>query len=270
MKLLEHIETLQSRDGSSKMVFRLVRNGRPLEVTCPVNGSPKDMQVVPTHTGCTLGCSFCGLRGSTVSSSLHANEIVEALDRSYVKRNSVRLISFMGAGEPLLNIKAVRKVFEAYSEARHSVASMVPYSALNLVNFLHEVRELNVKFHWSLHSTRTAVRRELMPCAAPAQFVLPTLLAWAPELDVEVHYALIDSLTDTDEDIENLCRWFGNQPITVKLMQLSPCNPTLRPSLRTAKVLQALLDGGVTAQGYCPPGLDIGSSCGMFESSRYC
>jgi len=109
VKLLKKLSS--KTDRTVKYIF-LSRN-QVLEVSYIDKQDGKDIICVPTQTGCNLGCEFCHLTDQNLQldvRNLETQEIAATIE--YVlddlglenKKDKTLLISFMGAGEPLLNI----------------------------------------------------------------------------------------------------------------------------------------------------------------------
>ena len=106
-----------------------------------------------------------------------------------------------------------------------------------------------------------------MPNAESTTVILRHILERAEKHPVEVHYTLIRDVNDGLQDVAALIDWFKGTQVTVRLLKLSPCS--LQASGSGEGFLNMLTSHGVKAESYCPPGLDIGASCGMFDESLY-
>jgi 23S rRNA (adenine2503-C2)-methyltransferase len=248
----------------------------------------KDIICVPSQTSCRLGCKFCHLTGLDIPvRNLTGAEILAGIEfvvgelglGGGAKR--CLLISFMGCGEPLNNLKGVmdaceliRKAYSGqYGTVRFAVASLIP-SLGQMTRFIDEVaaRKLAVKFHWSLHSTSEFIRREMMPAASPIWESLRLVEQFMAETGnkAEIHYALIDGVNDTDTDIQMLVRHLQGRGIAVKFLAYND-KPGLefQRSARLEVFQQRLGAAGIETEYYLPPGSDIGSSCGQFLTDYY-
>jgi 23S rRNA (adenine2503-C2)-methyltransferase len=249
----------------------------------------KDIICVPSQTSCRLGCRFCHLTGLDIPvRNLTGDEILAGVE--YVTSilalplngaHRCLLISFMGCGEPLNNLKGVmeacemiRKAYSGkYGTVRFAVASLIP-SLGQMTRFIDEVavRKLAVKFHWSLHSTSEFIRREMMPAASPIWESLRLVERFMAETGnkAEIHYALIDGVNDTDSDIQMLVRHLRGRGISVKFLAYNE-KPGLefQRSQRLKAFQETLGAAGIETEYYLPPGSDIGSSCGQFLTDYY-
>ena len=280
MKLLD---TIKSKiDNTAKYVF--LSNGDILELSYIDKNDGKDIVVVPTQTSCNLGCKFCFLTGLNIPvRNLCRHEMVDGV--KYVlmtcrDENEVLLVSFMGCGEPLLNIdKTIKAMNELvnigydYSLTRFAVASLVP-SRHNLQRFTELVlkNQLLVKFHYSLHTTDDVLRKQLIPAAISSAEAIDGLKTYNITTGnaVEIHYSLMAGVNDSDSDAENLSKLLSETPFNVKILKLSEKNTAdLKQSNRVEDFRSILSKNGIENEYYDPPGSDVGSSCGQFLVDYY-
>jgi 23S rRNA (adenine2503-C2)-methyltransferase len=275
-------------DRTVKYVF--VSGGQVIELSLIDKRDGKDIVCAPTQTSCRLGCRFCHLSGldlpvknlDAASLSATVRHVVDAeglLTRD--KPNPVLLVSFMGCGEPLLNLDGTLAAASAmraeygrdYRTVRFAVASLIPkLSAMR--EFTDRVRSagLAVKFHWSLHTPDDGLRRELMPAARPIGPSLELVKRFVSLTGnaAEVHYALMMDVNDRDRDAEALIGLLAGTGISVKFLRYNEKEGAgLQQSSRVGHFRSALAGAGIENEYYEPPGADIGSSCGQFLLDYY-
>lgn len=275
---------IDSSASSVEDVQKLVFNdGDVLEVSRIQKMDGKDILCVPTQTSCNMGCTFCHLTGSGVrAQNLTSERIVGLVQRSLEERGPVErelLVSFMGAGEPLLNVSNILEAAAAlsklpeYSSVRFAVSTILPARPA-FEKFVDGVLEsgLRFKLHWSLHTLETEKRVSLMPKASPTEEGVEMLEEWIARtgLPAEIHYALMDGVNDRPEDAELLAE-FVPSGVTLKLLRFAEHDrdPDLVGSTRTDEFRKELEASGVKVECYSPPGRDIGASCGQFLLDRY-
>ena len=112
MQLLEVIRS--KTDKTIKFVF--LSGNQIIEFSYINKNDGKDIICAPTQTACNLGCKFCYLSDIKLPvRNLEPYEIVASVNFIVEKlqlhegknANSVLLVSYMGCGEPLLNIANV-------------------------------------------------------------------------------------------------------------------------------------------------------------------
>lgn len=280
------LETIHSKvDNTVKYVFLSTRStGKDIvEISYINKNDGKDIICVPTQTSCNLGCKFCFLSELNIPiRNLTAFEMYTApFYINIPKKNKVLLVSFMGCGEPLNNIENVIEAMvklrsfykDEYETVRFAVASLVPRMTA-LGDFLTDihVKQLDLKFHYSLHSPKTEVRQSLMPLAyTEADKVISALREHCnsnKQLKVEIHYSLMKGANDTYEDAKLLSKLIP--PFPIKILKLSEKESNALTSSPDVSQFRAWLDElGVENEYYEPPGADVGASCGQFLLDYY-
>ncbi len=272
--------------SSTEDVFKLVfkeKESPVMEVSIIRKGDGKDILCVPTQTNCKMGCKFCHLTGLDVPSvNLTANQIVDLVENSLTfspPQNKTLLVSYMGVGEPLLNVDGVIESakqltqLNTYKTVRFGVSTLIPGKKpfLNLMEQV-AVNNLNMKLHWSLHTTQSATRKSLMPSAFGIRESAALVGQYLDntKCPVEIHYTLINGINDQLRDIKNIDLLIDKR-IPIKILRFAPhkLEPDLEESTRVEAFRKSLESIGYTVEVYSPPGRDIGSSCGQFILDKY-
>ena len=280
MKNLELIDTLiSSVEDVKKYVFKY--NEDILEVSYIRKNDGKDILCVPCQTSCNLGCSFCHLTGLGIKTkNLTAFEIIRLVDECMYLQppaNPTLLLSFMGAGESLMNCDNVLSAacqlleYPGYNNVRFGVASILP-SRVKFNRFKDIVinNKLPVKLHWSLHSLDEISRKSLMPAASNIQDSIKMVNEYIEETGnpAEIHYTLIDGVNDRDEDLDKFIKYVGKNA-TIKFLRFAEKNGELKESTKVQFFKKELENNGFKVEVYAPPGRDIHSSCGQFILDQY-
>lgn len=281
--MLEVISSTRSKiENVWKLILKDNNQPLPLEVSYLRKGDGKDIVVVPSQTGCNLGCSFCHLTGiDGIVRNLPAEEIVKSVEAALafqVAASPTLLVSFMGAGEPLMNVSNVvraatmLRIRPEYQQVRFAVSTLIPGKA-RFEDFLRQVQEqkLPFKLHWSLHTPDEKKRKQLMPAASSIFEGTGCLRKWVEAgLPSEVHYTLISEVNDRPLDASQLseCLDLGSH---IKLLRLAPRQnvPELQESKRAEGFASSLRERGFSVEIYSPPGRDINASCGQFVLDQY-
>lgn len=285
---LQMVKKVESQiDNTVKFIF--VSKGQVIEFSYINKGDGKDIICIPTQTSCNLKCKFCFLSDYDLCvRNLEPEEMlagiiytVESLSLVKNGANDVLLISFMGCGEPLLNLENVLNTCELtiekykndYRVVRFGLASLIP--AISLMKKLtNEVakRKIPIKFHLSLHSTITKKRKELLPAASSINESIKHVCDFVSKTNnsAEIHYAMIDGENDGDEEVVGLTKLLKGKPISIKFLIYNekPSTPWV-PSGRVDIFRNSLEKEGIETEFYVPPGGDVGSSCGQFLMDYY-
>lgn len=283
---LERVKS--TMDNTVKFIF--LSRGQVIEFSYINKNDGKDIICAPTQTACGLGCKFCFLSDYDLEvRNLKPDEILIPI--GYIVndlnllgregRNQVFLISFMGCGEPLCNIRnlmescgMIRAEYkEKYRVVRFAVASLIPSPGL-MQKFTALVKSKNMplKFHLSLHSPDPVARKELMPSASSVRegVILTEFFSQHTGNSSEIHYSLIEGINDSEKDLVALIRLLKNRDIPVKFLAFNE-----KPSIdfkesKRIKLFRNVLElEGIKTEFYNPPGADIGSSCGQFLMGYY-
>jgi 23S rRNA (adenine2503-C2)-methyltransferase len=254
----------------------------------------KDIICVPSQTSCKMGCKFCHITDASDKlkyGNLTPLEIIDGVNYIYndlelIKNPRTLLISYMGCGEPLINmdnvISSMTWLKREYQNVkvpliRFAIATSLPY--FSMVKFFELTEAINslklpVKIHLSLHYTNDELRKEWMPESAP---IIPSIIALEyyqkrTGNSVEIHYALIDGVNDTEKDAILLTDLLKNRNIPVKFLFYNE-KPTIEfhaSSKEKINIFKQYFEKyDIKYEYYIPPGLDVGASCGQFLMDYY-
>ena len=276
------------KDKTIKFVF--LSNNQIIEFSYINKDDGKDIICAPTQTACNLGCKFCFLSDIKLPvRNLETYEIVapiifmiRALGLTGKQdSNKTLLISYMGCGEPLLNLENVitasceirNKVSDKYQTVRFAVASLIPQISL-MEKFIEGVTKnnLKMKFHLSLHSPDIIVRKALMPATELIEesIKLVEKFMHITGNSAEIHYALIKNINDRENDLNELINLLRNRNIPVKFLAYNKKpNQDMEESEKVNHFRAMLGLAKIETEFYLPPGQDIGSSCGLFLMDYY-
>jgi adenine C2-methylase RlmN of 23S rRNA A2503 and tRNA A37 len=194
---LVHVGTFKDVDETIKSVYKSDRGIIEMTFISNKGSSGVDVYCVPTHHYCNLGCKLCHLTAEGADKKrmvlIQTGEFLEGLSRTafkkspailsgkssellnrYQKRSNNKkcLISFMGVGEPLLNLDLVKGVFKQqreigeicdYETFSYALATMMPNYGLGLFSEYVKKEEFPLKVHFSMHSPFTNERFDLLP-----------------------------------------------------------------------------------------------------------
>lgn len=277
--------TTQAADGSRK--YRLVLEGRrraeAAAFRVPGRARPY-IACISSQAGCPLACAFCATRDEAFARNLTSGEMLTQVRLALEPwltagvPESACEVSFMGMGEPLLNVAAVVEtittLFTRYpGMTRVSLSSAAPPRGVaRLLAALPA--ELPVHLQLSLHATSDTLRRQLVPRGSVA---IDQLLQAGRRFHLErgdvvcLNYLLLPGLNDRDEDIAWLGARIHPDVFYLKISQLNPVRG-LEPALRQATTTQLhrfadrLTEVGLRSKVFVGDGIDIDASCGQMAS----
>lgn len=294
-------------DDSIKTVFDAFEN-KIIEMTLLANKEAIDVVCVPTHHFCNLACKMCHLTNKKLNKSMipiQIDDFLNALVITVTKPNGEKrtnkkklLISFMGVGEPLLNLKLIENIHKnedyikntlQYESIGYALATMMPNNNIqNLIQIVTE-QEIPLKIHFSMHTPDNEGRFELIPSTkVTVEKALEYLTKYRKSLienqnlmneftklhssndTVEIHYTLIKGVNDSDEELTQLCELLKKYQITIKFIRFNPINNLERSENETRWInkIKEIIPN-LRVKTYSPPGREIGSSCGEFTKHYY-
>ena len=254
MKLIGVFEDKQ--DNVQKYVFK--DNLGTIEVSRINTKEDRDIYCVPSMYMCNLGCTFCHLTTEDIpgkATKIDVETIIKVLGQ-IPQIKPKRQISIMGVGDPALNQELVRAL--AAREELVSIATIFPDKLKGI--------PANVKVHFSLHSTNSLNRRQMIPTSTlEIRDYLESLSKHRGKK--EIHYTLIKDTNDSPEELESLVNYSTEFRIPIKFLKFNETggmkeSPKLEEWLHT-------LASVVPVETYRSPGIQIGSSCGAFTKHFY-
>ena len=290
---MKFIDIIKSKnDATLKYIFKTTQN-LIVEFSYINKDDGKDIICLPSQTMCNLACKFCHTTdyiGKIKNVNLEKEEILYGvnyiIDNLNLKHNNrVLLISFMGCGEPILNVDNViqsmtelKKLEESgISYVRFAIATSLPkYKWLNFYKLVDGINNNNlpVKIHLSLHYTMDILRNEWMPASLDIMSSLAAIDFYRKitKNPVEIHYTLIDGVNDTEQDAILLSTFLKDKDINVKFLFYNekPSIDFHASSKEKLKIFKRYFDKySIAHEYYVPPGQDVGSSCGAFLMDTY-
>jgi len=260
-----------SQDGTLKVLFRTA-DGHPVEAVLMRYRDGRRSVCLSSQSGCPLTCTFCATGQMRFRRNLTAGEIVDQA-LHFRRIEPIDHAVFMGMGEPMLNLDAVRAAARLLPDVgithRRTTVSTVGWMP-GLKRFVDEVEE-PIRLALSLHAATDALRSRLMPVndRYPLEGVLAECRRYA-ELrgrKVFVEYVMLAGVNDTPEHAGELARLLDPKAFKVNLI---PYNPTGRfdGSPREAIVrFKAVLDAArLPATVRLTRGRDIAAACGQLAA----
>ncbi len=293
-------------DNTLKYVFSICDN-QIIEMSLLANRDETDVVCVPTHHFCNMGCKMCHLTNNKLNKKMvpiSAENFIECLIRTLTingeRRTSKKklLLSFMGVGEPLLNLKLIEEVYKKekeikdklhYTHIGYAVSTMMPNNGLVDLTEMVNRNNIPLKVHFSLHTPIDSDRYELIPSTnVSVDEALNYLVEYRKVIQknkkimkeykelhrtddpVEIHYTLIKGVNDSDTQLTVLCDLLKKYQIPIKFIRFNPTND-LEISSNEQKWVDRIHSEVPTlrVKQYSPPGRGVGSSCGEFTKHYY-
>lgn len=287
-------------DGTIKNVYR--EENKIIEISLLFNNKKRDVVCVPTHNFCCLGCKMCHLTNNKLNKKMNPiqyKDFIECLLDSleYFDNKEDLLISFMGVGEPQLNIELIKNVYLnekiikekfGYKNIGYSISTMMPFDNIAELTDVVLSNNIPLKLHFSLHSPIDSKRNNLIPATKMSvRESLEALSEYRKLLQgndniireyskfhtnfdfTEIHYTLINDVNDSDDELKILYDLLSEYKIPIKFITFNPKNEMIKSNKEEKWINKLNEIAGLIVKKYCPPGREVGSSCGEFTKHYY-
>ena len=293
-----------SKDGTRKWLIRLPPH--PGDRTAGGLGSEVECVYIPEHdrgtlcvssqVGCTLTCAFCHTGTQKLVRNLTSAEIVAQLvvarDRlgdypgltpptdGLIPGEGSRAVSnvvFMGMGEPLYNLDAVRDAVGTVADGDGLSLSRrrITVSTAGVVPQIGPLgQDAGPMLAISLHAVRDDLRDVLVPLNRkyPLAELLAACRAYPGASNarrITFEYVMLKGVNDSPADARELVRLLKGIPAKINLIPFNPW-PGTRYECSDWDVIEQFSDI-VFAAGYASPvrtprGRDILAACGQLKS----
>lgn len=274
--LPEVVERRQAVDGTTKLLLRLA-DGATIE-TVDIPERARRTLCVSSQAGCGLACAFCVTGFWGAGRNLSAGEIAAEvlLARNLFDLPPTVNLVFMGMGEPLLNLGAVRDALEVLGTTISP--RRVTLSTAGVVPGIDELgrwpRRPNLAV--SLHAPDDERRSRIMPInnSYPLDELFAALRRYPlePRRRITFEYLLIEGFNDDLRDADALVGRLAGVPAKVNLIPLNP-DPVLpdwmrRPSDEAVeRFRERIAHHRLTATVRRQRGHDVAAACGQLRAA---
>jgi 23S rRNA (adenine2503-C2)-methyltransferase len=258
-----------SQDGSMRLLLELA-DGQTIESVLLDRGG----LCVSTQVGCAVGCRFCMTGQGGLLRQLGSAEIVAQVILARARRH-VKKVVFMGMGEPAHNMDNVLEAIEVLGTAGGIGHKNLVFSTVGDRRVFERLPQGRIKpaLALSLHSTRAALRAELLPNAPridPAELVeMADAYSRATGYPVQYQWTLIEGVNDGDEEMAGIVRLLAGKYAVMNLIPFNPIDGIAyrRPAAeRIRAMMMHLHHHGVLTKIRQSAGQDIAGACGQLRA----
>ena len=159
---------LKDPDGTIKLQITL-HDGNAVETVLLTDREGRKTACVSCQAGCAMKCAFCQTGTLGLARNLEAGEIIEEF--FYLEKEAGRLdnIVFMGMGEPMQNLNAIRRAIEilCHKDGRALSSKRITLSTCGIVKGIYDLADNGpaIRLAVSLTTADENLRKELMPVA---------------------------------------------------------------------------------------------------------
>ncbi|HEY8268358.1 MAG TPA: 23S rRNA (adenine(2503)-C(2))-methyltransferase RlmN [Xanthobacteraceae bacterium] len=289
-----------SADGTRKWLIRLPADHpgeKEYEIeTVYIPEAGRGTLCVSSQVGCTLSCTFCHTGTQRLVRNLTAEEIVAQLmlardrlgewpgetppaDTNTIVPSGGRFVTnivFMGMGEPLYNLDAVKRAVETMSDGEGlSVGKRrITVSTSGVVPEIESLGELGAMLAVSLHAARDELRDELVPLNKkyPIKDLLEACRNY-PGLSnarrITFEYVMLKDVNDSEQDAHALVQLLKGIPAKINLIPFNPWPGTKYQCSDWGTIerfSEIVFRAGYASPVRRPRGRDILAACGQLKS----
>lgn len=273
------IRESQSTDGTIKWL--LSESGGSAIETVWIPETNRGTLCISSQVGCMLNCTFCSTATQGFKRNLSADEIIGQVWFATQRLNeltggSARItnVVFMGMGEPLLNLGAVKPALSLVRDdlAYGLAARRVTISTAGVVPGIDQLaRGTEFALAVSLHAPVDELRERLVPLnrkypLAELMAACKRYLAHDERRSITFEYTMIDGLNDKLSHAKGLRRLLDGMPCKVNLIPFNPFPGTpFKPSTDSTmyEFQMAVRAAGIVTTIRKTRGDDIAAACGQ-------
>ncbi|MBR5401303.1 MAG: 23S rRNA (adenine(2503)-C(2))-methyltransferase RlmN [Treponema sp.] len=268
-------QVLTDPDGTIKLIIKL-QDGNNVETVLLTDKEGRKTACVSCQAGCAMKCAFCMTGTLGLARNLTAAEIVEQF--LYMEQQAGKLdnIVFMGMGEPLQNLNAIRQTIEILcsKDGRALSSKRITLSTCGIVKGIYELADNgpNIRLAVSLTTADEELRKELMPVATAAENSLDNLrkaieyYASKSGKRVTLEAALLHQKNTSAKSAQNLIDFSRGLDVNINLIPWNPV-PQLDFEEPSSNEVHAFVDilekAGLNVTLRTRRGRKIGGACGQ-------
>ncbi len=266
---------LTDPDGTIKVVVKL-SDGNNVETVLLTDKEGRKTACVSCQAGCAMKCAFCMTGTLGLARNLTEAEIVEQF--LYMEQQAGKLdnIVFMGMGEPLQNLNAIRRAIEILcnKDGRALSSKRITLSTCGIVKGIYELADNgpSIRLAVSLTTADEELRKELMPVTRGAENSLAKLrkaIQYYSEKSgkrVTLEAALLHDKNTSTASAKNMIEFARGLDVNINLIPWNPV-PQLNFEEPGSNEVRAFVDqlekAGLNVTLRTRRGRKIGGACGQ-------
>jgi 23S rRNA (adenine2503-C2)-methyltransferase len=256
-------------DGSERLLVALA-DGQTVESVL----LPRDGLCVSSQVGCAVGCQFCMTGRDGLLRQVLSAEIVAQVALARTRR-PVRKVVFMGMGEPAHNLDNVMEAIELLGTIGNIGHKNIVFSTVGDPRAFDRLHRKRIKpaLALSLHTTKAALRRELLPRApamTPDEVVAEgERYARTTGYPIQYQWTLLEGVNDCDDEIEGIVRLLKEKYGVLNIIPFNAVDGTTfsRPSWeRCERLARTLHARGILTKLRDSAGQDVDGGCGQLRA----
>lgn len=271
-------EVLKDPDGTIKLQITL-SDGRAIETVLLTDKENRKTACVSCQAGCAMQCAFCQTGKLGLGRNLTAGEIVEEF--LYMEKEAGKLdnIVFMGMGEPMQNLEAIRRAVRILTDpkGRALSARRITLSTCGLTKGIYDLADNGpaMRLAVSLTTADPDLREKLMPVTKgnPLPELKKAIAYYSQKTGkrVTLEAALLAGQNTSRESAMRMVEFSRGIDVYVNLI---PWNPVPGLGFETpipaecSAFVSILENNGINVNLRTRRGTKIGGACGQLGRSQ--
>ncbi len=267
-------QILTDPDGTIKLVISL-NDGNSVETVLLTDKEGRKTACVSCQAGCAMKCAFCMTGTLGLSRNLTAAEIVEEFLELEAAAGKLDNIVFMGMGEPMQNLEAIRKTIEllCHKDGRALSSKRITLSTCGIVKGIYDLADNgpNIRLAVSLTTADEELRQKLMPvsCGDNCLAELKKAIDYYAQKSgkrVTLEAALLHDTNTSRQSAQNMIDFAKGLDVNINLIPWNPVAslPFTEPTKSEIKsFMETLEKAGLNVTLRTRRGRKIGGACGQ-------
>lgn len=266
-------QVLKDPDGTVKLQITL-RDGRAVETVLLTDRDGRKTACVSCQAGCAMKCAFCRTGQLGFARNLEPEEIVEQFLFLEAECGTLDNIVFMGMGEPMQNLSAIRKAVAVltHPDGRNLSARRITISTCGIVKGIYDLADNgpHLRLAVSLTTADEQLRSQIMPVnlANPLSELQKAIAYYAEKSGkrVTLEAALMRGQNTGSENARKMIQFAQGINVNINLIPWNPVEelPFSEPDAAEISNFTALLENaGLNVTLRTRRGEKIGGACGQ-------
>lgn len=264
---------LKDPDGTIKLQIEL-HDKKAVETVLLIDKENRKTACVSCQVGCAMKCAFCQTGQLGLARNLTAAEIVEQFLFLEQEAGPLNNIVFMGMGEPLMNLSAIRKSVDVltHKKGRNLSSRRITLSTSGVIKGIYDLADNGplLRLAVSLTTADEDLRTELMPVNIknPLPELKQAIKYYSEKTGkrVTLEAALLSEKNTGVESAKKMIDFAKDLDVNINLIPWNPIEtlPFKEPSVSEAKNFISMLErANLNVTLRTRRGRKIGGACGQ-------
>ena len=264
---------LKDPDGTIKLQIEL-HDKKAVETVLLIDKENRKTACVSCQVGCAMKCAFCQTGQLGLARNLTAAEIVEQFLFLEQEAGPLNNIVFMGMGEPLMNLSAIRKSVDVltHKKGRNLSSRRITLSTSGVIKGIYDLADNGplLRLAVSLTTADEDLRTELMPVNIknPLPELKQAIKYYSEKTGkrVTLEAALLSEKNTGVESAKKMIDFAKDLDVNINLIPWNPIEtlPFKEPSASEAKNFISMLErANLNVTLRTRRGRKIGGACGQ-------